>query len=873
VLDYCNNGRINATTAIKKRRVAQPVQLANYPFKLKCSTEKEMPAPPPAPDALKLFRLKRRISYKSGNVRLDITAVKQASGVEYSQARMDTVPEVYEVEAEYTGTIDPSSKEACTVCCVELLTVCARVCDIMNGGWGCVPTIPRMKDAFAEYLALVKKTELDRTIFAGPQPVTLERRHLGGVASQVSISQGYTVTDKADGLRMLMYVAPDGELYMIDTKSRISATGIVCGAALAGTILDGEYITHTKLGPGKTMYMCFDIYWWKGKDVRSLPLIQETGASRVDVMSQAVQAIAPLALPMMVKAKKFYSTDIASSSRDLLIGGGLHSSQLDDALPYYIDGLIFTPSGLPVGAVLPTDKPRDGTWSLAFKWKPPQFNSIDFQVALDPEGFTLREEVDGVATYRMATLLVGATSGGDGRLIDPLALYSNRNANDAYVLRPFSPGTTGTLDSLNKAYLKVESSSGIMKCENGDAIQDGSIVEFRFGGSETDGTPFRWLPMRVRDDKARPNFGAIAVTNWKSIVNPVTESMVCGLEPPPEVDEDTTYYTRIYGRDKSAARCMLNFHNHWIKDVCIIKRVAAELPTGMSVLDIACGKGNDLPRWIKYGVRTLVGVDIIEENLLDATDGAYMRIRKARAAKDIKHAFVTLDAGRRMDASAINEIENPSLRRIGRSLWGIESSPGTEGLFGVAQRGFGLVACNFAVHYFFEEKDTLTTFAANVARHIAPGGYFIGTCFDSTSVHNLLRSVDAGEEIKCEKDGRTIWSITRLYDSPEGYGKKIAVYIETIGKKNIEYLVDFDELTQALAKHDIHLETKESFATAFESMRKAAAPNTHYITAGEDAAANMSDAEKRLSFLNVYFVFKKAHKSSQATTQQKTRNA
>lgn len=292
----------------------------------------------------------------------------------------------------------------------------------------------------------------------------------------------------------------------------------------------------------------------------------------------------------------------------------------------------------------------------------------------------------------------------------------------------------------------------------------------------------------------------------------------------------------------------------------MMKRVAAETKgTIASVLDIACGKGNDLPRWIKYKVERVVGIDIVEENILSAEDGAYARVRGSRNRGDLRHAFVVMDASQPIDSAAINQIDHPSLREIARSAWGIERTERTEDVFGIAVDKFQLVTCNFAVHYFFDKEASLKTFVANVARHLAKGGHFVGTCFDKSRIERLLRSVPVGKEASADKNGRTIWSIARLYGETAGeFGAKISVYIETIGKKNVEYLVDFERLKKELAVHGIEVVSTGTFDQLYDELASApAAVRGGKYFDGPEGALRMSDAEKQLSFLNRWFVFKK----------------
>eukprot|EP00798_Chlamydomonas_sp_ICE-L_P013030 gene13030-3490_t len=56
---------------------------------------------------------------------------------------------------------------------------------------------------------------------------------------------------------------------------------------------------------------------------------------------------------------------------------------------------------LPVGGLFPNDTPKDGTWPLVFKWKPPQFNSIDFYVHVKTNDLVMRQS----KVYKIFTLM------------------------------------------------------------------------------------------------------------------------------------------------------------------------------------------------------------------------------------------------------------------------------------------------------------------------------------------------------------------------------------------------------------------------------------------------------------------------------------
>lgn len=837
ISQFCKSNNFKNHPIIRKERKINPILLDEYSIKVKGNLEQKVDdIVPPTTNQKKTFRLKKRFSFiYDGYFRIDMTIVKQVTSYQnFSKLNIKDVPEKFEVEVEYMGGIDDSSKA-----CVSFFKAIANLIDISNGSWNHVPKTSRLKNVFSDYVSLTKRENVhERMLFLGPQPVTLECRHLYKPSPGIiSILKDYTVTDKADGLRMLLYVAPDGFLYTIDSKLIVTSIGIQIDKKYANTLVDGEYITHTRYEFAKCMFMLFDIYYYCGEDVRKYPLMKEGSKSRLDFLDLFVPSI-PESSSVLIKVKKFYgSDDILSDSKKIIISGNLHSGIKDDTIPYFIDGLIYTPRYLPVGGIYETDAPKEGTWPVAFKWKPPEFNSIDFYVdASSYEVILFDSEL-----YRIVKLLVGST--GNSGIIDPLSSESFSQSNN-YHLKTFVENVRVKLNSNNQ-----------MLCENGDMIEHSSIAEFRY-----DIPTQVWLPLRVRFDKLRPNFITIASSNWKSIQHPVTESIICGEEDVSEdkvLNEDDPYYIRMYSRDKSATRCMLNFHNHWVKDVCLLGEILKDsnITSIVSLFDIACGKGNDLPRWIKYRVRKLLGIDITEDNILNADDGVYARIRKSRNVSNVNYAFLTLDASKEIDYKAVDNIDNENLRVIGRSVWGIENDPRVSRLYDMASGKFKVITCNFAVHYFYDNETSLKNFCKNVANHIAKDGYFVGTCFDGVSVTKLLEKTSIGKDVTCHKGDRIIWSITRLYDNINVFGSKISVYIETIGNKNVEYIVDFDYLVNELSKYDIILHSTGTFDELYNKLVSEKITNKFLF--GPDGAVNMTPEEKQLSFLNRWFIFKK----------------
>jgi hypothetical protein len=93
----------------------------------------------------------------------------------------------------------------------------------------------------------------------GPQPVTLELKNLDKPQpGTISILEGYTVTDKADGDRAQVFVT-DGKAYHRQSSERHDHR-YGMRREPKGTVLDGELISTTQNDLPTRLYAVFDIY-------------------------------------------------------------------------------------------------------------------------------------------------------------------------------------------------------------------------------------------------------------------------------------------------------------------------------------------------------------------------------------------------------------------------------------------------------------------------------------------------------------------------------------------------------------------------------------------------------------------------------------
>jgi hypothetical protein len=813
-----------------------------------------------------------------------------------------------------------------------------------------------------------KGNKFSKPMFIGTMPKTLETNNLiNGEYNNEHIRRDYTVTDKADGERVLLYVDERGDVYAISPQLDIKATGLKVDGAkvqkVQNSILDCEYITKSRSLQPMKLFAVFDCYFFNGKDVGNLPLMTPDDASdnkkrtvlasslstnkntnnsdmpmsRLDAASQVVSSISKIGKDKnkndnnnnnspssFTNGSDHAKVEVKTFYRDIFDGAKIIIGKRDaKSIPYHIDGLIYTPSLLPVGCVIKNQKPiYGGSWPKVFKWKPPEDNSIDFQVKIDDQ-IIIHSDQD-LLSQRKLRLYVGYKDQYEIK-INPLeflkgTLQSSNKDASLYKIKMFD--LDGANTSLSEAFVNVDPTTQQMKCLNGDGIFKDSIVEMRRQNN-------KWEAMRVRKDKTKPNDYYTAMNVWRSMVVPVETNIVVDESEADKLVftyDDNVYYDRVFDRTQSATRNMNEFHN-------AVKRTLVATMRSLTqkfVFDIACGKANDLKKYLDNGFTTILGIDLRKDNINNGRDGCCARVlqlkrdehyKKALSNPDMRIAFVEMDFAKVIDDAYMRDVDDKDTQTLIDLLWhGImprgNSNGGTTtsssdrshttnngatndlGKYkALVAKGFSVVCCHFAIHYFLKNKETLNAFMDNVDMVMSQGGYFLGTCLDGKLVHERFnqRGVGTNKTIQGDIDGRIIWKIKRLYDkwdatnSDNNFGKEIDVFMETINKPFTEFMVDFDALVEVFAHHNMVVATPESDPDLFEVLVKNQnnTPNSNkkeenaalkkgipilktgtglfkdmYLeSAPQQVSFALQNSEKEYSFMNRYFIFKKLSES------------
>jgi mRNA (guanine-N7-)-methyltransferase len=261
----------------------------------------------------------------------------------------------------------------------------------------------------------------------------------------------------------------------------------------------------------------------------------------------------------------------------------------------------------------------------------------------------------------------------------------------------------------------------------------------------------------------------------------INDLMDCLNEQPVKLQKDfKTFVDRtVQERRQSSSIIALRDLHNWVKRTLITNTVGLLKQKNTSLLDIAAGRGGDIDKWNKSGIKNVFGFDVSPESISSNdpfNPGAEQRLQNyARGSTNIH--FEVGDA----------------IHPTGALLDSIENFIKKNEI-----PGFGMVSCQFALHYFFGSKTDLDTAIKIASKYLKPGGYLIFTTMDSKKIRSFFTSR------KSKVYDRPLFNIQiDKYFKKEPYGNKYTFtikdtfdqgnYFNTMGPSE-EYLVDLDEL-------------------------------------------------------------------------------
>jgi mRNA (guanine-N7-)-methyltransferase len=279
--------------------------------------------------------------------------------------------------------------------------------------------------------------------------------------------------------------------------------------------------------------------------------------------------------------------------------------------------------------------------------------------------------------------------------------------------------------------------------------------------------------------------------------------------------------------------------NNWVKATLIASAVRPRY----SILDLACGKGGDLPKWQKQEIGHYVGVDIAYGSICDAIQ-RYNGNQRNRQGCQFPAIWAAGNFVHPRFFDALERVE-PGIR-------------------------FDAVSCQFAIHYSWTSHEHAQNALRNAAIRLKPGGLFVGTTTDSNV---LVRKLQAAPGLKF---GNSLYSVEFLpenpHDDPSTFDKTLSnrtpfnvqyrFYLKDAVDDCVECLVDFARMRELAANVGLelveHVNLHDYFERATTKSSKAPA-NIDLLRKMNvmDQRGSISPEQWEVIYLYKTFVFRK----------------
>ncbi|RDD47598.1 mRNA cap guanine-N7 methyltransferase [Trichoplax sp. H2] len=353
---------------------------------------------------------------------------------------------------------------------------------------------------------------------------------------------------------------------------------------------------------------------------------------------------------------------------------------------------------------------------------------------------------------------------------------------------------------------------------------------------------------------------------------------------------DARYESRIF---------FLRNFNNWVKSMLIgdiIERIKKqnliENKRTIKVLDMACGKGGDIKKWMQGDVSYIVFTDI-----------AGISVEQCRKRyEDTKNSSKTVSRSnpnnsqryhKRMRADTSSQMTDPNPSSAQQDFFGAEfitadsAQQRLKDLYKDSNIKFDVTSCQFAFHYSFESQEKAELMLQNACECLRPGGYFIGTTPNAYEIVRRARESETGLQfgnsvynIKFDQEhfmklfgGKYDFALEGVVDCPE-----FLVYMPLLKKMAEKYNMElvycktfgevFDEYSLKAENRDLlfrmkALETYPPDPNARRMPRKLMGKELEYLKAKEVYSSEreklgvLSKDESEATSIYVIFAFQK----------------
>jgi SAM-dependent methyltransferase len=187
---------------------------------------------------------------------------------------------------------------------------------------------------------------------------------------------------------------------------------------------------------------------------------------------------------------------------------------------------------------------------------------------------------------------------------------------------------------------------------------------------------------------------------------------------------------------------------------------------GLKVLDLACGKGGDINKWLKnsQGLQEYNGIDIAENSIKEFVERLMKNNDRAKVKKlmvgNLNHDSLTgsqllthqwINGKEEFDFFFLFFIFNFSVIIFNFFVFfirfaGIQSDWKRIIPLQSSSDVFDIISCQFAMHYMFENRSTTEHFFKEISHHLKENGLFIATTIDCRILLHYIMKAKFGEK-------------------------------------------------------------------------------------------------------------------------------
>ena len=197
----------------------------------------------------KKYRLKKRKRFDFEDFYVDISVVKNSSGNNILQSRINSSNETIEIEVE------AKSKEINLEIVKNMINIGIKLNQICNNGYYIFVNKKDKGKILAEYNSIIRNILPKTGKNIGPKPISFTKKTISNmiipqeqiVESKLEVKENklyYLITEKADGDRYTLFINKESRLFLINDNNDVLITGIeLLDNEYNNSNIDGEYIS------------------------------------------------------------------------------------------------------------------------------------------------------------------------------------------------------------------------------------------------------------------------------------------------------------------------------------------------------------------------------------------------------------------------------------------------------------------------------------------------------------------------------------------------------------------------------------------------------------------------------------------------------